>query len=65
MIAPAVDVVTEAALVAIRREAVHQMRGWLGVPSRKAHRQVDRHLGQIAAADDLLTPDVVFRWGRR
>ncbi len=53
----------EAALLADRRFAQHQLRGWLGVPSRLAHRQADYWLDVIDAAEyALVTRDEVLRW---
>ncbi len=50
-------------LLADRRWAEHQLRGWLGVPSPKAHRQADRWIDRMDAAEyELTTPDVVLRW---
>ncbi len=53
----------EAELTAERAWARRQLRGWLGIPSRQAHRRVDQLLDRINQADvDLVTQDVVLRW---
>ena len=65
MIAVPPSVLEAAELIAQRAEAARQMRAWLGIPSPKAHRQVDRHLGRIQDIEADLLPDVVLDWSRR
>jgi hypothetical protein len=60
-IAPAPSVIEVAELVAQRRDAQHQLAGWLGVPSRKAHRQADRFLDVVQAVGDELVSDRAIR----
>lgn len=56
-------VLAEADRIAGRRHARHQLGGWLGRPSRHAHRQADRWLAALDALDD--TPaDTAITWGK-
>lgn len=53
----------QAQLLADRRHAQHELRGWLGMPSRLAHRRADQLIDRINQVEvDLVTQDVVLRW---
>ncbi len=65
MIARPPSVLEVAELVAERADARYQLNGWLGVPSRKAHRMADQFMGRIQDLEADLTPDVVLDWSRR